>query len=71
MSEQETLIPKKRRGPAPTGQGTPIMVRLHSDLLAIIDAWIAQRPDPKPTRPEIIREALAQLQRRGGLGTDD
>ena len=47
------------------------MVRLQPDLLATIDAWIAERPDPKPTRPEIIREALAELERRGGLAAGE
>jgi len=47
------------------------MVRLQPELLAVVDGWIAQRPDPKPTRPEVIREALAELERRGGLPRDD
>ncbi|WP_271167289.1 hypothetical protein [Hansschlegelia plantiphila] len=39
-------------------------VRLPPDLLHPLDAWIAQQPDPKPSRPEAIRrlvdQALAQ-----------
>jgi hypothetical protein len=31
-----------------------------ADLLAELDAWIAQQPDPKPSRPEAIRR-LVQL----------
>jgi len=62
---------KNLGGRPKTGQGTPIMVRLQPELLAVVDGWIAQRPDPKPTRPEVIREALAELERRGGLPRDD
>lgn len=59
MAQQETLIPKKRRGPAPTGQGTPVLVRLQPDQLARLDAWIAAQPEPAPTRPEAVRRLLA------------
>ncbi|OYW12980.1 MAG: hypothetical protein B7X02_03055 [Rhodospirillales bacterium 12-54-5] len=55
MSRQETLQPKKRRGPKPTGIGTPVQVRLSPDLLSALDAWIASLPEPRPTRPAAIR----------------
>jgi hypothetical protein len=58
MGTQETVQPKKRRGPAPTGHGTPVQVRLQPDQLAPLDAWIAAQPDPKPSRPEAIRLAV-------------
>jgi hypothetical protein len=60
MDTQETLQPqkKKRRGPAPTGKGTPVQVRVQPDLLALIDQWIEGRPDPKPSRPEAIRRLV-------------
>jgi hypothetical protein len=33
-----------------------------------LDAWIADQPDPKPTRPEVIREALTEhLKAKGYL----
>lgn len=68
MAAQETLQPKKRRGPAPTGQGVPVQVRLHPAQLDPLDAWIADQPEPKPSRPEAIREALTQhLKTRGYL----
>jgi hypothetical protein len=44
----------KPSGPAPTGKGTPIQVRLQPDALARLDAWIAAQPD-NPSRPEAIR----------------
>jgi hypothetical protein len=31
---------------------------LSPDELARLDAWIAQQPDPKPSRPEAIRRLL-------------
>ena len=58
MSRQETMTTKKKRGPAPTGKGEPIGVRLHADLLVPLDTWIAGQPDPKPSRPEAIRMIL-------------
>jgi hypothetical protein len=56
--DTQTLISKKRRGPAPTGQGLPVIVRLHAPLLDPLDAWVAAQPDPKPSRPEAIRRLL-------------
>ena len=68
MATQETLQPKKRRGPKPTGQGVPIQVRLHPEGLQPLDAWISDHPDPKPSRPEAIREALTEhLKAKGYL----
>ena len=61
MSRQETVTTKKKRGPVPTGKGEPVGVRLHSDLLIPIDAWIADQPDPKPSRPEAIRVLLRSV----------
>lgn len=52
-------IEKRKRGRPPT-DATPIMVRVAPTLLAPLDAWIADQPDPKPSRPEAIREALAE-----------
>ena len=66
METQETLQPKKRRGPKPTGQGVPIQVRLHPDSLQPLDALIAAQADPKPSRPDVIREALAEHLRAKG-----
>jgi hypothetical protein len=45
---------KKRRGRPATGAGTSINVRLHSDALDRLDAWIATQDD-KPSRPEALR----------------
>jgi hypothetical protein len=58
MSRQETVQPQKRRGPKPTGKGTPVQVRLLADVLAPLDDWIEGQPDPKPTRPEAIRRLV-------------
>jgi hypothetical protein len=59
MADQETLIPKKR-GPKPTGQGTPVMVRLQPHQLEALDRWIEAQPEPRLTRPEALRR-LADL----------
>ena len=57
---QETVIPKKRRGPVPTGKGQPIVVRTQPDLLSALDRWIARHPEPKPSRPEAVRRVLVE-----------
>lgn len=48
----------KKRGRPPTGIGKAIGLRLYPELDAGLDAWIADQPDPKPSRPEAIRHAL-------------
>ncbi len=43
-------------------------VRFQPEQLAPLDAWIADQPDPKPSRPEAIREAVAEhLKTKGYL----
>jgi hypothetical protein len=61
MDSNQSVIPKKRRGPQPTGKGAPVMLRIHPPLLGSVDAWIAvQEEDPRPSRPEAIRRILAE-----------
>lgn len=57
MAGQQTVQPKKR-GPKPTGKGTPIQVRLQPEQLAALDAWIVDQEEPRPSRPEAIRRIL-------------
>lgn len=41
---------------------------LPSALSDALDAWIADQPDPKPTRPEAMRHALTEhLKAKGYL----
>jgi hypothetical protein len=54
---KQTVITKKRRGPAPTGKGTLLGVRLQPEGLAKLDAWITRQKDG-PTRPEAIRRLV-------------
>lgn len=59
---------RKPRGRPPTGIGKAIGLRLYPELEASLDAWIEAQPDPKPSRPEAIREALAEhLKAKGYL----
>jgi hypothetical protein len=51
---------KKKRGPAPTGVGTLLGVRLQDAALSRLDDWIAAQPEPRPTRPEAIRRLLGE-----------
>ena len=56
---QDTMAPKKRRGPLPTGIGTSINVRLQPAQLAALDKWIAAQPETV-TRPEAIRAIIQE-----------
>ncbi len=57
---KQTVLAKKRRGPAPTGKGLQVVVRLQPDQLAALDAWIAIQ-DASLTRPEAMRAMLAMV----------
>jgi hypothetical protein len=50
---------KKKRGPAPTGKGELIGVRIQPKELSELDGWI-KRQDGKPSRPEAIRRLMQQ-----------
>lgn len=56
MSDQATVLTKKRKGPAPTGKGTLIGVRLQPDQLELLDLWRAANGDV--SRPEAIRQII-------------
>ena len=58
--KRQTVITKKRRGPAPTGKGTLIGVRLQPPHLVALDAWIADQDTPV-TRPEAIRAMMETI----------
>jgi hypothetical protein len=51
---------KKRRGRPKTGIGPNIGLRLYPELEAALDAWIEQQPEPRPSRPEAIRNILGR-----------
>src|SRR5687768_15372740 len=48
----------------PRVDAAPVNVRLPPEQLASLDAWIAQRPEPRPSRPEAIRQCLQNELRR-------
>jgi hypothetical protein len=58
--KRQTVITQKRRGPAPTGKGTLIGVRLQPPQLAALDAWI-DKQDASLTRPEAIRAMMETI----------
>ena len=64
MVKQQTVLAKKRRGPAPTGKGHTIGVRIHDDQLTALDTWRAKQPG-LPTRPEAIRRIIARVLKVG------
>lgn len=59
MSTQELSETKKTRG-RPRGSVKPAtaVLRVEESTLKTIDDWAAKRPDPKPTRPEAIRQLV-------------
>ena len=65
--KKQSVISKKKRGPAPTGKGTPILVRLQPRQMKALDAWIAKKKPPV-TRPEAIRALLAEALKVEELG---
>lgn len=68
MDGKDTPVPKKR-GPAPTGQGTQVQVRLQPDMLAKVDGWLEGEANlsgkPVNSRAHAIREILKQWFREG------
>jgi hypothetical protein len=52
-----TVLPKKKRGPPPTGKGTQIGERWHPAELVAIDKWIASHGE-KMTRGQAIRRLV-------------
>jgi len=65
---RKTRRAKVKPGPAPTGKGTQVVVRLQPDDLARVDAYVATQED-KPSRPEALRRMAglepAPLKRNG------
>jgi hypothetical protein len=43
---------------ATTGQGDGVTVRLESEEVSKLDAWIDAQPEPKPNRREVVRRLL-------------
>jgi hypothetical protein len=54
---RQSVISQKKRGPPPTGKGTPILVRVQPALLANLDAWITTQKISL-SRPEAIRQLI-------------
>jgi hypothetical protein len=54
---KKTVLAKKKRGPAPTGKGVQVVVRMQPAPLSALDAWAANQKDG-PTRAEAIRRLV-------------
>ena len=55
--KRQSVISQKKRGPPPTGKGTPILVRIQPTSLKSLDGWISKQSD-QPSRPEAIRRLV-------------
>ena len=55
--KHKTELPKRRRGPLPTGKGTLVGVRLQPYDLKALDFWIRNHSSDA-TRPEAIRHLV-------------
>jgi hypothetical protein len=53
----QTVLAKKKRGPAPTGIGVQVVVRMQPNPLSALDRWAAKQSD-QPTRAEAIRRLV-------------
>ncbi|GGK18282.1 hypothetical protein GCM10011322_01270 [Salinarimonas ramus] len=62
---------RKSRGRPAIGKGAPVQVRLRPEMEQAVDAAIAASEEPKPTRPELIRRALAEWLRAQGFLTGE
>ena len=49
--------------------GEEVRAQLERGLLVKLDAWIAEQPDPHPSRSEAIRRILAQALESFGAGS--
>jgi hypothetical protein len=56
--KKKTVIPRKKRGPPATGKGEPVVVRMQPPQLKALDDWIAQQPQPFPSRPQAVRRLV-------------
>ena len=59
MADQETVTLQKRRGPPPTGKGTPVVVRMQPHQLAAIDSWAVE--NGALTRPDAVRRLVSKV----------
>ncbi|MBB4259976.1 hypothetical protein [Bradyrhizobium sp. CIR3A] len=57
---KKTVIAKKR-GPAPTGKGVQVVVRMQPHQLAALDQWISRQNERDLSRPEAVRQILAKV----------
>ena len=51
---------KKKRGPPATGKTPIVALRIGPPLSSSLDAWIAEQPEPRPSRSEAIRRLLTE-----------
>ncbi len=49
---------KKTRGRPAIGVGVQVNTMLRPEQAERLDAWIAQQPEPRPSRPEAIRRLI-------------
>jgi hypothetical protein len=54
---KQTVLARKKRGPAPTGKGVQVVVRMQPAPLSALDVWAKKQKD-QPTRAEAIRRLV-------------
>lgn len=65
---RQAVVPKKRRGPAPTGKGVQVQVRLQPDLLDVLDAVLQTEAEPKMlSRPDVVRLIIREWATSNGM----
>ena len=58
IMKKQTVIPGKRRAPAATGQGEPVVLRMKPPQLKALDDWISKQKPPFPSRPAAVRRLV-------------
>ncbi len=59
--------PTRKRG-RPRVDSEAVNVRMERSLLDALDASIAQLPEPRPSRPEVVRDIVAAWAASRGAG---
>jgi len=71
MRGQTLFVQKKRGRPAGRVRPPTTALRLENQLLERVDAWVATRPEPRPTRPEAIRRLVEKGLSADSVGNTD
>ena len=70
MAEQDFSVTKKIGRPKGRTRPETRPIRIPVELFEALDAWIAEQPEPLPTRPEAVRHILQKALARTSVTGD-